>query len=202
MIQLAVFLSLMIITQADAHGFAESFGSSSAWTSDPWVLLPLYLLAISYLIGTARLSRRRGCGHCTTSRLACFWIGWTVLALALLSPLHLLSEQLLSAHMIEHELIMAIAAPLLVLSRPLGPLLWAFPDNWRRTMALNWLAPIGTLLAWLTIPVVATALHSAVIWVWHVPVSSCSMPHSTIHGCTSCSILVSWLVPSCSGTQS
>jgi cytochrome c oxidase assembly factor CtaG len=102
--------------------------------------------------------------------LACFWLGWTVLALALLSPLHLLAERLLSAHMIEHELIMAIAAPLLVLSRPLGPLLWAFPDRWRRTMALTFLAPIGTLLAWLSIPVVATLLHSAVIWAWHVPI--------------------------------
>jgi putative membrane protein len=170
MIQLTVFLSLLMITRADAHGFAESFGSSSAWTSDPWVLLPLYLLAIFYLVGTARLSRRGWCAHCPTSRLACFWFGWTVLALALLSPLHLLAEQLLSAHMIEHELIMAIAAPLLVLSRPLGPLLWAFPDGWRRTIALTWLAPMGTLLAWLTIPVVATALHSAVIWAWHVPV--------------------------------
>jgi cytochrome c oxidase assembly factor CtaG len=192
MIRLAVFLSLLIITQADAHGFAESFGSRSAWTSDPWVLLPLYLLAISYLIGTTRLMRRGGCGHCTTSRLACFWIGWTVLALALLSPLHLLSEQLLSAHMIEHELIMAIAAPLLVLSRPIGPLLWAFPDKWRRPMALTWLAPFTTLLAWLTIPVVATALHSAVIWAWHAPVLfDAALAHPWLHILQHISFLVS-----------
>jgi putative membrane protein len=94
--------------------------------------------------------------------------------------------------MIEHELIMAIAAPLLVLSRPVGPLLWAFPDGWRRTMAHNWLAPIGTLLAWLTIPVVATALHSAVIWVWHVPVLfHAALNNSWLHILQHISFLVS-----------
>ena len=68
-----------------------------------------------------RLWRHAGFGRGTQPhQLGCFWAGWTILALALLSPLHFLSEQLLSAHMVEHELIMAVAAPLLVLSRPLG----------------------------------------------------------------------------------
>ena len=42
------------------------------------------------------------------------------LALALVSPLHWLGEHLFTAHMVEHEILMAVAAPLLVLARPGG----------------------------------------------------------------------------------
>jgi len=38
--------------------------------------------------------------------------GWLALAGALVSPLHWLGEHLFTAHMIEHETVMAIAAPL------------------------------------------------------------------------------------------
>ena len=61
--------------------------------------------------------------------------GWAVLALALLSPLHPLGERLFTAHMIEHELLMAVAAPLLALSRPLAALLWGLPPSWRKELA-------------------------------------------------------------------
>ena len=44
-----------------------------------------------------------------------------------MSPLHPLGEVLFSAHMIQHEILMLIAAPLLVLSRPLIYLLMGSP---------------------------------------------------------------------------
>ncbi len=55
-----------------------------------------------------------------------------MLALALVSPLHPLGEALFSAHMVQHEILMLVAAPLLVLSRPLVTFLWGMPFEWRR----------------------------------------------------------------------
>ena len=43
--------------------------------------------------------------------------GWLTLALALVSPLHPMGEVLFSAHMTQHELLVVVAAPLLVLGR-------------------------------------------------------------------------------------
>jgi len=169
-IALATSLFLVLSFPADAHGISSVVTSAAQWSADPYILLPLYLFAILYLLGTQRVWANAGFGRGTPGlQLACFWAGWTVLALALLSPIHALSEQLLSAHMIEHEVIMAVAAPLLVLSRPLGNLLWALPQAWRRRLALEIATPLSFAWRWLTIPALATALHSIIIWAWHVP---------------------------------
>jgi cytochrome c oxidase assembly factor CtaG len=165
----ACFL-LLWASPAAAHGVLGAWTSDSAWTADPFIFVPLYALAVLYHFGTCRLWRHAGFGRGTQfHQLSCFWAGWTILALALLSPLHFLSEHLLSAHMVEHELIMAIAAPLLVLSRPLGAVLWAFPAAWRRPLAFTIVQPLTPVLAIFTLPAVATVLHSLVIWSWHVP---------------------------------
>ena len=63
-----------------------------------------------------------------------FAAGWLTLAAALASPLDGMGSQLFSAHMLQHELLMIVAAPLLVLGRPLGVWVWAFPHGWRRTI--------------------------------------------------------------------
>jgi putative membrane protein len=167
---IASCLLIFWASPAAAHGGGAAWTSDAAWTADPFILVPVYALGLVYLFGTHRLWRHAGFGRGTQPhQLGCFWAGWTILALALLSPLHLLSEQLLSAHMVEHELIMAVAAPLLVLSRPLGTVLWAFPATWRRPAALCIAQPLRSVLTILTVPVIATALHSLVIWFWHVP---------------------------------
>ena len=64
-----------------------------------------------------------------------FWSGWRYLALALVSPLHPLGEALFSAHMAQHEILILVAGPLLVLSRPLVPMLWGMPLEWRKSVA-------------------------------------------------------------------
>jgi cytochrome c oxidase assembly factor CtaG len=101
---------------------------------------------------------------------ACFAVGWLVTVLALLSPLHAISEQLFVAHMVQHELLMAVAAPLLVVGRPLVPMLWALPSPARRragrvTRHRGWRA----VWRFITLPLVAFLLHGAAIWIWHIP---------------------------------
>ena len=135
------------------------------------MILPLYASAILFLVGTVRLWRRAGHGRGVRRwQVVCFWSGWTVLALALLSPLHWLGERLFTAHMTEHELLMAVAAPLLVLARPGSTMLWALPQRMR--------APVGGIARWpilggvwrfASAPFAATLLHAVALWAWHLP---------------------------------
>ena len=68
-------------------------------------------------------------------QILCFGAGIVLLIVALLSPLEVLSKPLLSAHMVQHILLIAIAPPLLVLGKPEVAWLWALPDSWRRGLA-------------------------------------------------------------------
>ena len=105
------------------------------WSLEPGVVVPLALSAVLYARGAFEL-RRRGRGRSLRRwEVASFGAGWLVVALALLSPLHEMSEQLFSAHMVQHELLMALAAPLLVLGRPMIVMLWAIPPRGRQVVA-------------------------------------------------------------------
>ena len=93
------------------------------WTFDAWITAPLALSATLYGIGAARLALRSPRGLSRSAETLAFVAGWLALALALVSPLHRVGERLFTAHMIEHEIVMAVAAPLIVLARPAAALL-------------------------------------------------------------------------------
>jgi putative membrane protein len=142
-----------------------------AWSLEPAVIIGLALSAWLYLRGVLSLWRSAGPGRGIRRReAAAFAGGWIVLVLALVSPLHRLGGVLFSAHMAQHELLLAAAAPLLILGRPLVPFVWALPITWRR-MVGNWaaMAPVRGTWELLTLPLVAWALHGVAIWLWHAP---------------------------------
>ena len=143
----------------------------AGWTTDLAVVVPLLLGAAVYATGVARLWRKAGVGRgASWLQVGCFATGWLLMAAALVSPLHQLSLELFWVHMVEHEVVMAAAAPLLVLARPLGPMLWAFPVHWRRSVAV--VAQTVAFVSgwdWWSRPLVATALHAVAIWAWHIP---------------------------------
>jgi cytochrome c oxidase assembly factor CtaG len=103
--------------------------------------------------------------------VAAFAVGWATLAGALISPLHALGAVLFSAHMTQHELLMVVATPLLVLGRPLVAFIWAFPPAGRRRIA-SWVRWPALRSAWLAISrlTVAWWVHAAALCLWHVPV--------------------------------
>lgn len=137
----------------------------SAWSFDPGTVIPLAISALLYLRG-ARASRGIG-----LRQQALFWSGWVVLALSLVSPLHPLGEVLFSAHMAQHEILMLLAAPLLVLSRPLVALLWGLPFGWRRDAgAWSKTRPVQRIWKALTAPMTAWWIHAIALWAWHAPV--------------------------------
>jgi cytochrome c oxidase assembly factor CtaG len=141
------------------------------WTWDPAVLLLLAVSGVLYALGLARLWRRAGVDQGIRRwEAACFAAGWLVLGVALISPLDALGGVLFSAHMAQHEVLILIAAPLLVLGRPLAPFLWALPREGRET-AGRWVQAPAFASAWrlLTAPVVVWVLHGLALWIWHLP---------------------------------
>jgi putative membrane protein len=169
-VRLFALLAAVAASSARAHGLSE-VDASSLWSYDPWLLTPLYAVGIGFYIGTQRLWRRAGAGHGVNFRqVAAFWVGWLVVALAVTSPLHWLGERLFTAHMIEHELIMVVAAPLLAFARINGPMLWSLPASLRPAMGrIASLAPLAAPWAFLSHPVSATILHGTALWAWHAP---------------------------------
>ena len=90
--------------------------------------------------------------------------------IALISPLDVLSDILFSAHMTQHELLMVIAAPLMVLGRPLIVFLWAFGADDRQRLT-GWTRRAAIARAWyaLTGPLTVWVLHALALWIWHLP---------------------------------
>jgi cytochrome c oxidase assembly factor CtaG len=168
---LSIFLMISAPGLAAAHGDVTDALGTATWTYDAWIMVPLYTTALLYLIGSTRLWRHAGHGRGVHYwQAACFWSGWTILAMALLSPLHWLGERLFLAHMVEHELLMVVAAPLLAIARPAAAMLWALPQFWRRAVG-SW-AQSGAIAApWrlLRMSLVATVLHAVALWIWHMP---------------------------------
>jgi putative membrane protein len=144
----------------------------SSWPApEPWMLVPMLAATGIYAVGFVRLRRRSGPGRGDLDRRGrIFAAGIGVLAAATLSPLHALGARSFTAHMLEHELIMLAAAPLLAWSRPLGAMIWAFPAGGRQALAaLPRNSVIGGLWRLFTAPVLATVLQAAALWIWHVP---------------------------------
>jgi putative membrane protein len=152
---------------ARAHG-GELHGTAPGWTFDAWVIAPLLVALSWYALGALQLRRRATATSAHRRSALLFLAGWGVLAAALVTPLHEAGERAFSAHMLEHELLMLAAAPLLVLSRPLGVALWALPPPMRGG-AVAFGHGIGILWRALTAPVVATVLQALALWLWHAP---------------------------------
>ena len=143
-----------------------------AWSLEPGVIVPLALTALVYARGAREaLTRARRSKVAVTREVILFACGFTILTLALVSPIHSAGSALLSAHMIQHELLMALAAPLLVLGKPAIPLIWGLPASVRRHVGGFFSSgPIASAWSILTRPLVAFLLHASAIWIWHAPV--------------------------------
>ncbi|HSR65494.1 MAG TPA: cytochrome c oxidase assembly protein [Xanthomonadaceae bacterium] len=164
---LATILAMATPGMAHAHG-AHAEATAPGWTFDAWVVGPLLASLAWYAVGSLRLRRRSTAATARHASAWWFFAGWLVLAAALVTPLHEAGERSFAAHMLEHELLMLVAAPLLVLSRPLGIALWACPQPARRALAAGGHA-IGAGWRVLTAPVAATLLQAVALWLWHAP---------------------------------
>jgi putative membrane protein len=167
----------------------------SAWSLEPAVLAGLGVIALLYAKGMSRL-RARSSRRPRARRLetVAFWAGWATLAVALVSPLHPLGEALVSGHMAQHELIMALAAPLLVLGRPLVVTLWGLSPRARRVVG-GWVSVLRPVWRALSRLEVAWLLHAVAIVCWHLPgLYQRTLDSDLIHGLQHSSFLLTALL--------
>jgi putative membrane protein len=167
------------------------------WGLEPGIVVPLGLAAAGYCRGAVVLrARLSGSTRRWVLRAASFAVGWLVVCAALVSPLHGASEQLFSAHMVQHELLMVVAAPLLVLGRPMTVLACALPAGARARLAglatgpwarRAWRAIVRPFHAWL--------FHAIAIWVWHIPaLFDATVQNDAVHAAQHLSFLGSAVV--------
>lgn len=130
----------------------------------------LVLAAGLYARGWRRL-RAHGARALAPGRAWCYAAGLGTIALALLSPLSAYSGLFFFLHMIQHLLLVMVAAPLVLLGAPMLPVLWAFPRSARRELGRLFVPghPVQRVFSALTHPLVAAPLYLANLAVWHVP---------------------------------
>jgi cytochrome c oxidase assembly factor CtaG len=104
-------------------------------------------------------------------RLVSFLLGLAIIWLAIASPLDGFADVLLSAHMVEHLLLMSFAPPLLLLGYPAVPLLRGLP----RGVTVHLLGPLIRIKMLrhlghiLITPLVAWLAMNLAFLGWHVP---------------------------------
>jgi cytochrome c oxidase assembly factor CtaG len=140
------------------------------WSLPIWLTLATLLTALVYLRGWVVLRATRP-DQFTGWRLFSFMSGMASLWLAIGSPLDAFADVLLSAHMIEHLVLMSIVPPLVWLGLPVVPLLRGMPLIVQRSV----IAPLLRLrflrqwLHWLALPLVAWLAMNITFLAWHVP---------------------------------
>jgi cytochrome c oxidase assembly factor CtaG len=154
------------------------------------------VVALLYAVGSWRLRQRTSKRGIAEDLL--FWSGFISLGVALISPIHVLGTQIFTVHMIEHEILMVVSAPLLVAAKPAAALLWGMPRSWRhflnngklgRSARRTWAASTELWSA--------TLFHAVVLWVWHAPVFFRSVlaaegPHILQHASFFFSAILFW----------
>lgn len=136
-----------------------------AWNLDPLLLGGLGVLALVY-----RRGRRPGPDGGV--RTAAFWTAVGAVVVAVVSPLDAVSGSLASAHMIQHVLLVLVAAPLMAFSAPSAALLRGSPTRVRRwTRSVRRAAGLGpSQLRSLRAPVWRWVVYVVTFWLWHASV--------------------------------
>jgi cytochrome c oxidase assembly factor CtaG/cytochrome c2 len=194
-------MSGMLLLAAVADDVVTPANVWRNWGGDPGSLLSIMVIAVWYGVGVGRLWSSAGRGHgVSRAEVASFYAGILVLLVALCSPLDAVADTLFSAHMLEHVLLITVAAPLAVLGAPLLPFMWALPRRARVSAGRTWNAT-GMKVAGATLatPLVAWGLHTVAIWVWHLPAlyldALASTPvHALEHSCFYVTALLMWWV--------
>jgi cytochrome c oxidase assembly factor CtaG len=169
-----------------------------SWSIPPAATFALIVAAFTYLRGWWLL-RRAGYPNLRPWRASSFGLGLFTLWFALASPLDTFSPFVLTAHMLQHMILMMVAPPLILLGEPLIPIVRGMPRFAAREFAgpfLNCRIAERIGLA-LTNPAVALLLMGTVMFAWHVPrlyelALRSSSWHEVEHACFFFASLIFW----------
>jgi cytochrome c oxidase assembly factor CtaG len=140
-----------------------------SWSLPLGLTASLLVVAIFYVRGWLRL-RKRMPGAIPLSRLISFLGGLVSVWVAVGSPLGSLDHRMLTAHMLQHLLLMAFAAPLILLGAPAAPLWHGLPQSMSQPLTTvlrqTWLQSLGRGM---THPIFCLLASSIALIAWHVP---------------------------------
>jgi putative membrane protein len=142
----------------------------AAWSPPVFLTATVAVLALVYVRGWFAIRRTRS-AQFPAWRLAAFLLGLAIIWIAIGSPLDGFADALLSAHMVEHLLLMSFVPPLLLLGYPVVPLLRGLPRGFtvRVLGPLLQLKTLRRIAHFLTMPVVAWLAMNLIFLGWHVP---------------------------------
>ncbi|HWR15931.1 MAG TPA: cytochrome c oxidase assembly protein [Terriglobales bacterium] len=169
LLQLGAMLlySGLVYAHEEPGGHLTRAQAERTWSFEPVVVIPVVLTGLLFAMGAVQRWGRPGWSW---AQVGSFAAGWLTLILALVSPIHKLGSLLFSIHMTQHELLMIVAAPLLVFARPIVWFLWALPRAWReRAGAWAKNRKFAAVWAAMTLPLFVWLLHGATLWAWHIP---------------------------------
>ncbi len=142
---------------------------ASDWTPPLFITLGCVLSLAIYLRGFVLLRRSRP--SFTPMRALSFCLGIVILWISLGSPLEDLADKVLTAHMIEHLLLMSAVPPLVWLGWPTVPMLRGIP-GWLRRPLLNPLLRsrlVRSGVHRLDSPLLAWLAMNLTLLLWHIP---------------------------------
>lgn len=132
----------------------------ASWNFTPSIWLGFAILVGGYALAVGPLRRRNKWGAPVSKiRQAAFYLGALAAWLALVSPLDFLADNyLLSAHMVQHLLLILVAPPLCLVGMPDWLVDRALAGRFLRTIAYQ-----------VTRPLPAFILFNGLFLVWHLP---------------------------------
>lgn len=155
----------------------------AAWSPPIGVTIGILLVSAIYFRGWNAIRKTRP-HYFSGWRLVCFLSGMLVLWLAVASPIDGFADVLLSAHMVQHFLLMSAVPPLVLLGAPVVPLLRGLPRWSVRSIVgpvirLRWIRKLGDLV---TAPAPAWLLFNVVFLAWHLPRAyDFALRHEDVH---------------------
>ena len=165
----------------------------SAWPLEPSVSAPLIVTAALYVRGWSIL-RLRLPDRFDARRALVFVGGLSVMVFALAAPFEALAHRSLSAHMVQHLLLMVVVAPMVWMGAPTAPLFVCLPRSMRATVLV---VTRNRLIQSLLHPAVGWTAFALSFWVWHVPALydlalESDLWHHVEHACFLGSALLFW----------
>jgi cytochrome c oxidase assembly factor CtaG len=179
-------LLLATVPAVAAHGAGshlpplDAGTALTAWSVDPIISLVLIAFGAAYLLAFRAVNRRHPASPVRAWRAAAWIGGLLAVAFALEGSPDVYAEALFSVHMVQHLLLVAIAAPLFALAAPVTLLLRVVSAAIRTRFVLPVLH--SRLVGVMTHPLVAWIAFAVVMWGSHFsPLFDAALENPLIH---------------------
>ncbi len=155
----------------------------ASWRLEPLPFFIIVAAAIGYWLAF-RASQNRGHGGPPGWHAAAYFAGLAVLVAALMGPPDHFADSSFLAHMIQHLLFMQVAAPLIILGRPIQTVLRGLPPRTSRALLRATLARQGVrrALGLIAHPVSVILAFNGSVLFWHLPTFyDAAVQHPLVH---------------------